>query len=181
MELYNPEGEISRQTLLEQEHYGEVVDIADPLNICSVKVRIPKILEGDIKDLPWVIKLSSTFQGNNAVEYGVPEIGQVIRVWFPWGDINKPVYGLDFVHENLYTNYFNKNSYGFIDSTKSGFVADKDVSSLTVAYKAIKLNSSSVSVQQNLSVGSGWTGTLACGNCLVDVSNGIIVKVSESF
>ena len=181
MELYNPDGEISRRTLLEQEHFGEVIDVADPLNICSVKVKIPKIFEGEAKDLPWVIRLGTAPNGNKAVNYSVPEVGQIIRVWFPWGDINKPVYGLDYVHEDLYTEYFSKNSYGMVDSTKSGYVVDKDVSSLTVAYKSIRLNASSVSTEQNLSVGTGWTGTLSCGNCLVDVSNGIIVKVTESF
>lgn len=181
MELYNPDGEISRKSLLEQDHYGEVVAIDDSTNTCAVKVVIPNILEGDVKYLPWVIRLCPTPPGVKAVSYEVPEIGQRIRVWFPWGDINKPVYGLDFIHANLYTNFFSKNSYGLVDSTKSGYIADKDVSSLSVAYKSIKINSSSVQVENNLSVGSGWTGVLPCGNCLVEVNNGIVVKVHNTY
>lgn len=181
MELYNPEGEISRKSLLEQEHYGTVVAVNDPTNTCAVKVTLPNIFEGDVEALPWVIRLCPTPPGVKAVAYDVPEIGQVIRIWFPWNDINKPVYGLDFVHKDLYSNFFSKNSYGLVDSTKSGYIADKDVSSLTVSYKTIKLNSSSVQVENNLSVGSGWTGVLPCSNCLVEVNNGIVTNVYNTY
>lgn len=62
-------------------HQGTVVDNNDPKKLGRVKCTIPGILEASTDDLPWV---NSNLDPSR---FSVPEVGDVLKIAFPYNDI----------------------------------------------------------------------------------------------
>lgn len=82
----------------EVEWAGIVVDVDDPFKKGRVKVNVPRFFS-DIAtaDIPWAWPRQST----DGKDFRIPEVGKVINVMFPSGDIYHPEYA--------FTEHFNFN------------------------------------------------------------------------
>lgn len=73
----------------ELEWPGVVVDVNDPFKKGRVKVNVPRFFsEISTEDIPWAWPR----QSNDGREFRTPELGKVINVSFPSGDIYHPEY-----------------------------------------------------------------------------------------
>jgi len=83
---------------INQQWPGVVVDINDPLKLGRIKVNVPRFYGTfDIEDIPWA---SPTYNTDGGTFY-LPDIGKVIYLIFPAGDIYHP--------EWTYAEHFNIN------------------------------------------------------------------------
>lgn len=158
---------------LNKEHIGIVTDINDPLNLCRVKVVIPGIL--DVDNEVWFTREISNFPG---VAYNTPRLGQRIRVWFRDGNINKGVYGFDYVHEVTQLKLFEPGDYGFADLNFNLFRVRGR--STTIKTGSINLEGN-LNVSGNVSAGNGYTGSFSAGDgSIVTVEDGIITGITSA-
>lgn len=73
----------------ELEWPGVVVDVNDPFKKGRVKVNVPRFFSNiETKDIPWAWPR----QSNDGREFRTPELGKVINVCFPSGDVYHPEY-----------------------------------------------------------------------------------------
>lgn len=73
----------------ELEWPGVVVDVDDPMKKGRVKVNVPRFFSSiDTADIPWAWPR----QSNDGREFRTPELGKVINVSFPSGDVYHPEY-----------------------------------------------------------------------------------------
>ena len=89
--------QLRRKSNLDAPHKGTVVlvDTAEDDNLGRIKVTIPTIFdETDTDKLPWVYPVNNYGLGGKSVSSGfsVPEIGSVVLVVFPYGDVYYPAY-----------------------------------------------------------------------------------------
>jgi hypothetical protein len=84
--------------LLAKPYKGVVVDNVDPEKLSRVKCTIEGLLVGEVADLPWV----SSTNDPNALD--VPEIGDELKIVFPFNDIYSPEY------EGYYHSQTNHNA-----------------------------------------------------------------------
>lgn len=66
---------------------GTVVDVADPLALGRVRIRLPSIDDTDLT--PWA-RVATPMTGVLAGEYFIPGIGDEVLVAFEHGDLNAP-------------------------------------------------------------------------------------------
>ena len=81
--------ELFKDNLRDTHWLGEVVDTTDPktLGRCRIKV-FGKFDLLDIEDIPWAVPSNAVISGG----YSVPNIGDVVSVYFDNGNIYTPVY-----------------------------------------------------------------------------------------
>lgn len=110
----------NKKSQMDSEHIGTVVDNKDPDFKRRLKIRIPKIFDGDSGSLPWVYPyIDSGFGGSE--NYGVvsiPRIGSKVVVTFFNSDIYSPHYvysSISQVPSEFKEDY--PNSYGFKDES----------------------------------------------------------------
>lgn len=81
--------ELFKDNLRDSHWLGEVVDVADPNAVgrCRVKV-FGKFDLLEVEDIPWAVPANSTISG----AYSVPNVGDVVSIYFDNGNIYAPVY-----------------------------------------------------------------------------------------
>ena len=100
--------ELFRDNLRDTHWIGEVVDNIDPANSgrCRIKV-FGKFDLLEVEDIPWAIPSNNSTTGS----YSVPNIGDVVAVYFDNGDIYTPVYkNAVMINEDLRSEVINASS-----------------------------------------------------------------------
>lgn len=81
--------ELFKDNIRDTHWIGEVVDVIDPLNQGRCRIRVyGKFDTLDVEYIPFAIPANSSISG----AYSVPNIGDVVSVYFDNGDIYTPVY-----------------------------------------------------------------------------------------
>ena len=81
--------ELFRDNLRDTHWLGEVVDTADPNGSGRCRIRVyGKFDLLEVEDLPWAIPSNNQLTGS----YSVPNVGDVVAVYFDNGNIYTPVY-----------------------------------------------------------------------------------------
>ena len=172
--FYNTDDAYKSGNPLLEEHIGVVIDNSDPLNLCRIRVYIPKLLNHD--NISWISRVAPTFPG---FTYSVPKLGQKIRVWFRNNNIMDGVYGLDYTHvdSNMRQYEFKPNEYGFVDDC--GNKVKFSDSSLTLKTDLINIEAKNFNVSGSILAGDGYTGSFSTGDGkIVTVQGGIIINVT---
>jgi hypothetical protein len=83
------QNELFRDNLRDAHWLGEVVDIADTIGSgrCRIKV-FGKFDTLAIEDIPWAMPANASINGS----YSVPNLGDIVAVYFDNGDIYTPLY-----------------------------------------------------------------------------------------
>ena len=81
--------ELFKDNIRDTHWIGEVVDVIDPLNQGRCRIRVyGKFDTLDVQYIPFAIPANSSISG----AYSVPNIGDVVSVYFDNGDIYTPIY-----------------------------------------------------------------------------------------
>ena len=81
--------ELEKDNIRETHWLGEVVDNVDPSNLSRCRVKVyGKFDLLDIEDIPWAVPSNAVISGG----YSVPNIGDVVSVYFDNGNIYTPIY-----------------------------------------------------------------------------------------
>lgn len=81
--------ELFKDNLRDTHWLGEVVDTADPNSVGRCRIRVfGKFDLLETEDIPWAIPANTTANGS----YMVPNLGDVVSVYFDNGNIYNPVY-----------------------------------------------------------------------------------------
>lgn len=115
---------------------GKVVDNKDPKKLGRVKVFIEGLLEGDTKDLPWVMMENGTGFGGTGQDsaFIVPLVGASLNIHFPYDDIYFPVYRGFYQSSITHQSAFDDNyphKFGF-QAGEHKFVIDREKSTVDV-------------------------------------------------
>ncbi len=104
---------------------GTVVDRTDPVNKRRVRVTIPKLLDGEPNELPWLAPFLSTTitHGSNYGSYHlVPKIGDKILVGFQQGSLLHGYYfGSILSKDSNVPALVSVDTYGFADPSGNTF------------------------------------------------------------
>lgn len=119
---------------------GVVMDINDPLKLGRCKIRVPSIhgnLQGsDINLLPWARYISPLPTGSNKGMYILPEINDVVWLFFEGGDKSYPVYI--------------GSSYGVVNEQNEAPISDNDdINSTEVLYSSKDTNGFRASIRKD--------------------------------
>lgn len=115
---------------LDRVQIGTIIDNEDPTKKGRVRVTIPGLLELAKDVSPWIYPIASTFLGGSgkSLAFSVPELGSVVLVEFPYGDILTGFYSGHWITEKEMMSRFlddYPNSYGFEDSCGNWFRINK--------------------------------------------------------
>ena len=81
--------ELFKDNLRDAHWLGEVVDTADPNNSGRCRIRVyGKFDLLEVEDIPWAIPSNNQLTGS----YSVPNVGDVVSIYFDNGNIYTPVY-----------------------------------------------------------------------------------------
>lgn len=81
--------ELFKDNLRDSHWLGEVVDIADPNTAGRCRIRVfGKFDLLEVEDIPWAIPANTSAHGS----YLVPNLGDVVSIYFDNGNIYTPVY-----------------------------------------------------------------------------------------
>ena len=143
MSFLKPFGDIKKEYKSREciEYIGDVEDNNDPKKLGRLRVRIAIYEDIKTEQLPWCFPSLSTFLGNSrdSIDFGVPEIGSQVKVYFPTQDIYHPFYkGADLTEDNK-CSFFDEdypNSYGWKDSVGNFFRVNKTQKTMQVQHSS---------------------------------------------
>lgn len=137
MSLFRPAEHLTRVDTMKATYVGTVIYNTDPNKAGRVKCTIPNLFVGAHTELPWVYPANSAMGGGKAdnSSFNVPEIGALLNIRFPNGDVLNPVYEgspqtAGTTNEAFDDDY--PNSYGQVDSTGFSWKMNKTTKLLTI-------------------------------------------------